>query len=156
MKKVCIASHESTFITNYFDRVDAQIENYNNYLEEANKMLKDLKRKGLLKSNVWSDPFFKLYYYLWHHDGRRMRQGAAMGSGDFAHWHGVFIVMQDIREMKNIYGYRLRMLKKLKDPKKVLQLEPPIAVYRITKEINPHCPLKKRNQIKSPFEGFLF
>ncbi len=128
MKQVCAACHESTFITNYFDRVDAQVENYNNYFKEASAMMKDLKKKGLIKSDVWSDPFFKLYYYLWHHDGRRMRQGAAMGSADFAHWHGVFIVMQDIREMKDIYNYRLRMLKKFKDPKKVLEMEPPIAV----------------------------
>ncbi len=128
MKKVCAACHEATFIDNFFARVDAQIINYNKYFEQADKMLKELKAKKLIKSDVWSDPFFKLYYYLWHHDGRRMRQGAAMGSPDFAHWHGVFIVMQDIREMQDIYNYRMRMLKKLKDPKKVLQEEPPIAV----------------------------
>ncbi len=128
MEKVCATCHESTFIHNFFARVDAQVMTYNEYYAEADKMLKTLKSKGLIKSDVWSDPFFKLYYYLWHHDGRRMRQGAAMASADFAHWHGVFIVMQDIREMRDIYNYRMRMLKKLKDPKKVLELEPPMAV----------------------------
>ena len=36
--------------------------------------------------------------------------------------------MQDIREMKDIYDYRMKMLKKLGDPKKVLENEPPMPV----------------------------
>jgi hypothetical protein len=128
MKKVCAVCHEATFTNNYFQRVDAAVKIYNQYKAFANKMMKDLKSKGLIKSDVWSDPFFKLYYYLWHHEGRRFRHGAAMGSPDYAHWHGVFQVMQDIREMKDIYDYRLKMLKKYKDPKKVLENEPPMPV----------------------------
>ncbi|WP_024789242.1 multiheme c-type cytochrome [Lebetimonas sp. JH292] len=128
MKQVCAACHEATFVNNYFQRVDAQVKNYNNYFNAANKMLKELKAKGLIKSDVWSDPFFKLYYYLWHHEGRRMRQGAAMGSPDYAHWHGVFQVMQDIREMQDIYNYRMKMLKKYGNAKKVLENEPPMPV----------------------------
>jgi cytochrome c553 len=128
MKKVCLTCHEATFTDNYFKRVDAAVKIYNQYFDYANKMLKELKAKGLIKSEVWSDPFFKLYYYLWHHDGRRFRHGAAMGSPDYAHWHGIFQVMQDIREMKDIYDYRMKMLKKYGDPKKVLENEPPMPV----------------------------
>jgi hypothetical protein len=36
--------------------------------------------------------------------------------------------MQDIREMKAIYDYRINKLKELKDPKKVLATEPPMPV----------------------------
>lgn len=128
MKKVCLACHSSTFTDNYFQRVDAHVELYNQYKKYADKMFRELKAKGLIKSDVWSDPFFKLYYYLWHHEGRRMRHAAAMGSPDYAHWHGVFQVMQDIREMQDIYNYRMRMLRKLKDPKRVLEEEPPMPV----------------------------
>lgn len=128
MKQVCRACHQAAFTNNYFQRVDAAIKVYRQYYAFANKMLKELKSKGLIKSDVWSDPFFKLYYYLWHHEGRRFRQGAAMGSPDYAHWHGVFQLMQDIREMKDIYNYRMKMLKKYKDPKKVLEEEPPMPV----------------------------
>ena len=128
MKQVCSSCHDATFTNNYFKRVDADVKLYNQYRDMATKMYKELKDKGLIKKDVWSDPFFKLMYYAWHHDGRRMRHGAAMGSPDFAHWHGVFQVMQDIREMKDIYDYRMRMLKKLKDPKKVLETEPPMPV----------------------------
>jgi cytochrome c553 len=129
MKKVCAACHEATFTNNYFQRVDAAVKVYNQYKAAANKMMKDLKSRGLIKPDVWSDPFFKLYYYLWHHEGRRFRQGAAMGSPDYAHWHGVFQVMQDIREMNDIYNYRMKMYKKYGgNAKKVLENEPPMPV----------------------------
>jgi hydroxylamine dehydrogenase len=128
MKQVCASCHDAAFTSNYFGRVDADVHLYNQYRDMATKMYNELKAKGLIKKDVWSDPFFKLLYYAWHHEGRRMRQGAAMGSPDYAHWHGVFQVMQDIREMKDIYNYRMRMLKKLNDPQKVLEQEPPMPV----------------------------
>jgi hypothetical protein len=128
MKKVCMVCHEATFTNNYFQRVDAAVTVYNQYKAFATKMLTDLKAKGLIKPDVWSDPFFKLYYYLWHHEGRRMRQGAAMGSPDYAHWHGVFQVMQDIREMKDIYDYRMKLYKKYGSGKAALEHEVPMPV----------------------------
>jgi len=128
MKQVCAACHDAVFISNYFKRTDSAVKVYNQYKAEADKLMKDLKSKGLIKADVWSDPFFKLYYYLWHHEGRRFRQGAAMGSPDYAHWHGVFQVMQDIREMKDIHDYRLRMLKKYGTAKKVFENEVPMPV----------------------------
>ena len=128
MKQVCVTCHSETFANNFFERVDAAVETYNKYAAEAQKMLKELKAKGLIKSDVWSDPFFKLYYYFWHHEGRRFRHGAAMGSPDYSHWHGVFQVQQDIREMRDIYNYRMKMYKKYGDAKKVLENEPPMPV----------------------------
>ena len=127
MKQVCATCHEATFINNYFQRVDAAVKTYNEYYAWANKMMKNLRAKGLIMHDAWSDPFFRLWFYLWHHEGRRFRQGAAMGSPDFAHWHGVFEVMQDIREMTNIYNYRMRMYKKYGgNAQKVLENEPPM------------------------------
>ncbi len=128
MKQVCAACHKDAFIDNYFLRVDQDVELYNQYRDMSVKMFNELKAKKLVKSDLWSDPFFKLFYYAWHHEGRRMRHGAAMGSPDYAHWHGVFQVMQDIREMKDIYNYRMNKLKELNDPKKVLESEPPMPV----------------------------
>jgi len=128
MKQVCLTCHQATFTNNYFQRTDAAVTVYNEYKAQADKMMKDLKAKGLIKADVWSDPFFKLYYYLWHHEGRRFRQGAAMGSPDYAHWHGVFEVMQDIREMTDIYNYRMKMYKKYHSGKKALENEVPMPV----------------------------
>ncbi len=128
MKQVCAACHKDTFVENYFVRVDQDVLLYNQYRDMGEKMFKELKAKKLLKADAWSDPFLKLRYYMWHHEGRRMRHGAAMGSPDYAHWHGVFQVMQDIREMRDIYNYRLKRLEELGDPKKVLETEPPMPV----------------------------
>ncbi len=128
MRQACEACHKDAFIDNYFKRVDQDVVLYNQYRDMSDKMFKELKSKKLVRSDLWSDPFFKLYYYMWHHEGRRMRQGAAMGSPDYAHWHGVFQVMQDIREMKEIYNYRMKKLDELGDPQKVLDQEPPMPV----------------------------
>ena len=50
----------------------------------------------------------ELMYYLWHHVGRRARQGAAMNAPDYAHWHGFFQVFQVYQDMENIYNKRLK------------------------------------------------
>jgi hypothetical protein len=37
-----------------------------------------------------------------------MRQGALMGAPDYAHWHGVFELQQDIRVLEGIYNHRIK------------------------------------------------
>ncbi len=108
MKQVCANCHSSTHADNFFEQADNHIELYNEgYYDVAEKMRKELAEKGLLKKNPWDDAFQKIYYHLWHHQGRRMRQGAAMGAPDYAHWHGVFEVQQDLYELKHIYKTRM-------------------------------------------------
>lgn len=107
MKAVCKNCHTSYFADNFFIMGDKHVELYNYYNDEAQKMLKDLKEKKLLKADMWSDEFQRIYYYSWHHEGRRMRMGALMGGPDYAHWHGVFEVQQDVRKMRDIYNKRI-------------------------------------------------
>ncbi len=108
MKSVCSNCHTSTHTNNFFEQADNHIELYNvGYYDPAEKMRKELAEKGLLKENPWDDEFQKVYYHLWHHQGRRMRQGAAMGGPDYAHWHGVFELQQDLYELKHIYKMRM-------------------------------------------------
>lgn len=108
MESVCNNCHSSTHTTNFFKQADSHIELYNEgYYDVAEKMRVELKEKGLLKENPWDDEFQKIYYHLWHHQGRRMRQGAAMGGPDYAHWHGVFELQQDLYELKHIYKERM-------------------------------------------------
>ncbi len=108
MESVCSNCHSTTHIKNFFEQADNHIELYNEgYFDVAEKMRKELKEKGLLKKNPWDDEFQKIYYHLWHHEGRRMRQGAAMGGPDYAHWHGVFELQQDLYELKTIYHERM-------------------------------------------------
>lgn len=108
MEMVCRNCHSSTFSKNFFKMGDQQVELYNEYAKEAKKMIDELKEKGLLKKDSWSDKAQKVWYHLWHHQGRRMRQGALMGGPDYSHWHGVFELQQDIRELRDIYEYRMQ------------------------------------------------
>lgn len=109
MKNVCSNCHTTTHTNNYFEQADGMVNLYNEgYYDPAKKMYDDLKAKGLLKENMWKDEFQKIYYHLWHHEGRRMRQGALMGAPDYAHWHGVFECQQDINELEMIYEKRIK------------------------------------------------
>jgi len=108
MKEVCSSCHSELHTDSFFEQGDRAVQLYNvAYYDPALEMLNDLKEKGLLKENPWSDEFQILYYHLWHHQGRRARQGAMMGGPDYAHWHGFFELQQDLYKMKDIYNKRI-------------------------------------------------
>ncbi len=77
------------------------------YYKPATEMLDSLREKNLPGSNPWADEFQITYYFMWHHEGRRARQGAMMGAPDYAHWHGFFELQQDIYKMRTIYDKRI-------------------------------------------------
>lgn len=108
MRKVCINCHGKTHTDIQRRNLDNAVALYNLYYDRALKMKKDLAAKGLLKKNPWEDGFQELLYYLWHHTGRRARQGAAMNAPDFAHWHGFFQIFQVYNDMEDIYNYRMK------------------------------------------------
>ena len=108
MRKVCINCHSSSSIDQTRQTLDSAVELYNTYWAEAVKMKKELAEKGLLKKDAWDDGFQELMYYLWHHTGRRARQGTAMFGPDYAHWHGFFQVFQVVKDMQAIYNWRIK------------------------------------------------
>ncbi len=109
MEAVCNNCHSPLHTKNYFEQADLTIELYNEgYWQPALAMHNELAAKKLLKANPWDDEFQRIFYHLWHHEGRRMRQGAAMAGPDYAHWHGVFELQQDLYKLKAIYSKRLK------------------------------------------------
>jgi len=108
MVKVCTNCHSSIHTRNHFAKLDRSVQLYNFYQSKAANMLADLKAKNLLKKDKWKDPFQELYYYLWHHVGRRARQGSAMDGPDYAHWHGFFQLFQVYKDMEDIYNFRIK------------------------------------------------
>ncbi|RMD58790.1 MAG: beta-ketoacyl-ACP synthase, partial [Nitrospirae bacterium] len=102
MKKVCSNCHSSIHIDNHFAKLDRSVELYNAYIDKSLDMMSELKSKGLLKKDKWKDPFQELFYYLWHHTGRRARHGAAMDGPDYAHWHGFFQIFQIYKDMQDM------------------------------------------------------
>ena len=108
MVKVCANCHGSTHTQVQRTTLDNSVALYNRYWDGAVKMKNELKEKGLLKKDPWRDGFQELEYYLWHHTGRRARQGSAMNAPDYAHWHGFFQVFQVYMDMEDIYNYRIK------------------------------------------------
>jgi len=108
MRRVCANCHGPSHIRSQRATLDNAVGLYNKYWAGAVKMKDELKEKGLLGPDPWQDGFQELMYYLWHHTGRRARQGAAMNAPDYAHWHGFFQMFQVYQDMENIYKQRLK------------------------------------------------
>ena len=108
MKQVCNNCHTSLHTDGFFAQGDKAVKLYNEaYYKPATAMLNELREKKLLKENPWTDEFQVVYYHLWHHEGRRARQGAMMGAADYAHWHGFFELQLALYELEQIYERRL-------------------------------------------------
>ncbi|MBU1917399.1 MAG: multiheme c-type cytochrome [bacterium] len=109
MEQVCSSCHSELHTKGFFKQGDKAVQLYNvAYYDPAKKMYDELASKNLLKKNPWTDEFQKVFYYLWHHEGRRARQGAMMGGPDYAHWHGFFELQQDLYKLQEIYAKRLK------------------------------------------------
>ena len=108
MKQVCNTCHSSRHTDGFFAQGDKAVKLYNvAYWAPAKKMHDELSEKGLLRENPWNDEFQITFYHLWHHQGRRARQGAMMGGPDWAHWHGFFELQQDLYKLEDIYNKRV-------------------------------------------------
>ena len=108
MKIVCNSCHSSLHTDSFFEQGDKAVELYNvAYFDVADAWRTELSEAGLLKDNPWTDEFQIVYYHLWHHEGRRARQGAMMGAPDWAHWHGFFELQQDLYKLEEIYNTRM-------------------------------------------------
>ncbi len=108
MKLVCSSCHSALHTDGFFEQGDKAVRLYNEeYFDVAEAWRVELAEEGLLKDNPWTDDFQKIYYYLWHHEGRRARQGAMMNAPDYAHWHGFFELQQDLYDLERIYNARM-------------------------------------------------
>jgi hypothetical protein len=108
MKSVCRNCHSTLHTDGFFAQGDKAVKLYNvAYYEPATEMLESLRDQNLLGKNPWADEFQITYYHLWHHEGRRARQGAMMGAPDYAHWHGFFELQQALYKLEKIYEKRM-------------------------------------------------
>lgn len=108
MEQVCGECHSTTLTEGFFASGDKAVELYNTeYWAPVEAMRTDLADAGLLKDNPWEDGFMIQHYHIWHHDGRRARQGALMGGPDWAHWHGFFQLQQKLNLATAIYDQRM-------------------------------------------------
>ncbi len=95
MKDVCSHCHTSGYIDGFYRQYDDFVVLYNEKFGKAGKKIMDaLLAQGLLTKAEFDDEIEWTWFYLWHHEGRRARHGAAMMAPDYAHWHGMYEVAE--------------------------------------------------------------
>jgi len=94
MKDVCSTCHGGAFVDGHYRQFDATVALYNDKFAKPAGMIMQLVRKNKLLEHPadFSNEIEWVYWELWHHEGRRMRHGAAMMGPDYTWWHGAYEV----------------------------------------------------------------
>ena len=110
MIKVCTLCHSHQWTENYFRTADQNIIDYDVVARYAFSLLKFAWKEGLAHSDNLIDEFPEImWYYIWHHQGRRWRNGAFMMGPDFAHWFGIVdTVMEALGKMTNWIALQMK------------------------------------------------
>ncbi len=96
MKEVCMNCHNPDYVDNHFVQLDAGIDLYNNKFAIPAKQIMDaLKDAGKIDSISFNEKIEWTYFELWHHEGRRARNGLAMSGPDYVQWHGFYEVARN-------------------------------------------------------------
>ncbi|HHC72235.1 MAG TPA: hydroxylamine oxidoreductase [Thiotrichales bacterium] len=91
MKNVCRSCHGRNIVDAHFEQLDAFVELYNTkFAIPAKELITELRRQGMIDKVKFNEAIEWTYFYLWHHEGRRARHGAAMFAPDYAHWEGMY------------------------------------------------------------------
>lgn len=96
MKNVCANCHTSSYVENFYIQYDGAVDMYNDKFGiPATEIYNKVRTAGLITNDInFDDRLEWTYFYLWHHEGRRARMGAAMFAPDYTQWHGFFEVAE--------------------------------------------------------------
>ena len=93
MKDVCSSCHSKKMVDSFYAQFDGVVEMYNEkYAIPTTEMMKLLLEQGLRTETPFDEEVEWTYFFLWHHEGRRARHGAAMMAPDYVQWHGMYEV----------------------------------------------------------------
>jgi len=113
MEAVCKLCHSPQWVQDYFLFYDANQIDYNITAHFAFELLKYAWKLGIQNPKNKIDEYMEfMWYYIWHHDGRRWRAGAAMMGPDFTHWFGIVdTVMDKLGRMISYYEAMIKIMK---------------------------------------------
>ncbi len=96
MQKVCLSCHGPEWVDDFYTQFDGLVNLYNDkFGRPATELYKMARDKGLFTNDVnFDDKIEFTYFYLWHHEGRRARHGAAMMGPDYTQWHGMYEIAE--------------------------------------------------------------
>ena len=93
MQQVCAQCHSPAYVRAFYTQFDAAVELYNSkFAEPATAIMGRLREAEAITPTPFDDEIEWTYFFLWHHEGRRARHGAAMMGPDYTQWHGFFEV----------------------------------------------------------------
>jgi hydroxylamine dehydrogenase len=99
MKGACTTCHAPSYVDAFYKQYDDFVVLYDEkFAKPGQAVMKALYDQGLLTKKQFDEKIEWDWFYLWHHEGRRARHGAAMMAPDYAHWHGMYEVAEDFYE----------------------------------------------------------
>jgi len=102
MKETCLKCHTKGPIDQYYDEAEAVVHTTNEKVNEAHKLIVELREEGLLTPEPFDEPIEFMYFDFWHYYGRTAKHGAFMGGADFVQWHGNYELLKVMEEMKEV------------------------------------------------------
>jgi hydroxylamine dehydrogenase len=95
MKQVCQHCHTDSYVNAFYRQYDDLIVLYNEkFAKPGLAVMGALVQQGLRTPTDFDEEIEWTWFYLWHHEGRRARHGAAMMAPDYTHWHGMYEVAE--------------------------------------------------------------
>ena len=95
MKDVCSHCHTPDYVNAFYKQYDDLVVLYNEKFAKPGQAIVGALRKGsLITPTKFDEEIEWTWFYLWHHEGRRARHGAAMMAPDYTHWHGMYEVAE--------------------------------------------------------------
>ncbi len=95
MKAACSVCHTPNYINSFYSQYDDLVLLFNEkFAKPGTAIMAELSRQGLISKTQFDDKIEWTWFYLWHHEGRRARHGAAMMAPDYTHWHGMYEVSE--------------------------------------------------------------
>ncbi len=96
MRDVCMTCHNPLYVDGFYNQFDAGIELYNRkFAEPAKQIMTSLREAGKIDPTPFNEHIEWIYFYLWHHEGRRARNGIAMMGPDYVQWHGFYDIAEN-------------------------------------------------------------
>ena len=93
MRKVCTNCHAPGYVDSFYKQYDDLVVLYNEkFGKPGAAIMAELGKQGLITKKQFDEAIEWDWYFLWHHEGRRARHGAAMMAPDYTHWHGMYEV----------------------------------------------------------------
>lgn len=107
MQGACRECHNQQFLDDFYTTADQATEAVNDYVKESDALMQPLKDQALLTKEPFDEPIDFTYFELWHHWGRTAKFGAWMQGPDYTQWHGIYELLSDLSELRELVARRL-------------------------------------------------